>query len=203
MSSTSENTDQAAAPGNAPDWTRRLARNKRGIALLSFGESTFVPIPLESILTPLMLSYRRSAMMLATASLIGCIAGSLVLFLLGWALFEPVVKPLLDQFGLTQDFQDMQSRLEGSNLFWTVFLISLSPAPVQLASIGAGTAGSNIVVFAAAISLSRGIRYYGLAAAALLLGEKIEEYEIPTGKLIIALLAIAIVAAVVPMFLGG
>ncbi|MGB0659770.1 MAG: YqaA family protein [Mangrovicoccus sp.] len=177
-----------------PEWIQWLAGSRPGIALLSALESSFIPIPLELILAPLMVSQPRKAFTMALAALLGCIAGSFALYGLALLLMDPVVTPLLSQLGLESDFKDMQDKLKGDGLFWTVALISLSPAPVQLGSLGAGAIAGNPLIFAAAIIASRGIRYFGLAGLAWWLGPKLQNLSLPSTTKLIA--AIATIIAV-------
>jgi len=46
--------------------------------------------------------------------------------------------------------------------------------PLQLVTLGAGLMHGNILVFAIAVALSRGIRYFGLAFLSRALGPRIE-----------------------------
>ncbi|MGF1551734.1 MAG: YqaA family protein [Paracoccaceae bacterium] len=148
---------------------------KRRLALASFLESTIVPIPLETLVVPLMVANPERAWRIAHAIFAGCLVGALMFYVLGNLLYEPVIEPAIETLGLTETFQETRQRLDESGLFWAVFLISLAPLPFQLATLGAGTMGENVVVFMAAVALSRGIRYYGLAFLAERFGARILE----------------------------
>ncbi len=184
-----------------PGWMERMAENRRGIALLSALESTFVPIPLETILVPLMIGSRKSAWSLAAAALAGCLVGALVFYAVGYWLFDPVVRPALAWVGAEQDFNDIKSRLEGANLFWAIFVISISPAPMQLATLGAGAVGGSLPLYLAAVFASRGLRYFGLALLVHLFGERIEKLDLPMGKIMVGLVLLSIVYWAVTRFL--
>lgn len=105
-------------------------------------------------------------------------------YLLGLWLRDPVVLPIIEWLSFGPEFEDLQGELDGDGLFWTVFLVSFSPAPMQLATLGAGAVGGNFLMFFAAIAVSRGVRYFGLALLAQLLGERIEKLNIPKRKLV-------------------
>ena len=158
-------------------WMTRLAHHKTGLAALSFAESTVVPLPLETLVVPLMVGHPRRAMVIATAIWIGCLIGASLFYFVGLWIADPVVRPALDALGLSETFERMQERLDTEGLFWTVFLVSLLPAPMQLATLGAGAAGGNIAIFLAAIALSRG-RYFGLATIAQYAGDRIAHWGI-------------------------
>lgn len=46
-------------PVDDKDWTGRLARHRSGLAALSFAESTVIPIPLQTIVAPLMVGHPK------------------------------------------------------------------------------------------------------------------------------------------------
>ncbi|MGR3496883.1 YqaA family protein [Citreimonas sp.] len=186
-------TDRDDDTGGEHGWTRRLARHRTGLALLSFAESTVVPIPLETIVVPLMVGHHRRSITIATAIWLGCLVGASLFYFVGLWLADPVVIPALEWLGLKDNFDQMTSDLDSGSLFWTVFLVSFSPAPMQLATLGTGVVGGNFLTFFAAIALSRGLRYFGLAVLARLFGPKIAELGVPTGKLVIGLVVVLLV----------
>lgn len=176
------------SPSRTRDVFERLARHRTGLAALSVAEATVVPVPLEALVVPLMVGHPRRAMTIAVAIWIGALIGALAFYGLAALAFEPVVRPALEALGLAADFDEMTGRLGRDGLFWTVFLVSLLPAPMQLATLGAGAAGANVAVFLAAIALSRGLRYFGLALLAQLFGARIAHLNVPNRVLIPALM---------------
>lgn len=182
-----------SADKKPPGLLTRLARHRTGLAVLSFAESTVVPVPLETVVAPLMVGHPARALSIALAIWTGCLIGASAFYALGAFAAEPVVRPALEAIGLVQDFDDMTARLGADGLFWAVFLVSFSPAPMQLATLGAGAAGGNFAVFLAAIALSRGLRYFGLALLAQFLGVRIAHLRLPKRYLVpgmmVALLA--------------
>lgn len=168
-------------------WTERLARHRTGLAALSFAESTVVPIPLEAVVAPLMVCEHRHSTVIAMAIWLGSLAGASLFYLLGLWLFDPVVAPILEWLGLRQDFERITGDLGRDGFFWAIFLVSFSPAPMQLATLGAGSVGGNFALFLAAIAASRGLRYFGLALLARLFGPRIAALDIPTGRVMLGL----------------
>lgn len=181
-------TDQAA--NDAPDLLHRLARHRTGLAAISFAESTVVPIPLETVVVPLMVGHSKRALGIALVVWLGCLAGALLFYGLGLWLADPIVRPALAALGFERDFVALTERLGGGGLFWTVFLVSFSPAPMQLATLGAGAAGGNIFSFLAAIALSRGLRYFGLALLAQIVGPRVARFGVPKRILVPAMIVV-------------
>ncbi|MCQ0090978.1 YqaA family protein [Roseovarius sp. M141] len=170
-----------------------MSRSNVGLATLSFAESTVVPIPLETIVVPLMIGHPRRALRIALAIWLGCLVGATLFYSVGLLLADPVVHPVLRAVGLEDEFRKISDDLSGGGFFWTIFLVSFSPVPMQLATLGAGTVGGNPLIFVAAIALSRGVRYFGLAVLAQLVGERIAHLKIPTGWLVLGLAALLVI----------
>ncbi|UOM33055.1 YqaA family protein [Acuticoccus sp. I52.16.1] len=181
--------------------SQRLAHSEVGVTALSLGESTVVPIPLEAVILPLMLAWPRRSWAIATAALVGALIGASLFYAVGNLLFEPVVQPLLQRFGLEATYQSTLDDLSQGGYFWTVFLISVGPAPLQLATLGAGASELGFLTFFAAITASRAIRYFGLALLCRLLGERIKRYRVPKWVTLLASLAFLVAFWLVFSFL--
>lgn len=175
------------------DLLERLAHHKTGLTGLSVAESTFLPIPLETLVVPLMVGHPARATAIALWIWLGALIGGAILFALGALAADSLVRPALAALGFAEDFDQMTERLGQEGLFWTVFVISVSPAPMQIATLGAGAAGGNPLTVLAAIALSRGIRYFGLALLAQFVGERLAHFDIPKRVLIPALIATLLV----------
>jgi membrane protein YqaA with SNARE-associated domain len=184
-------------------WTDRLSRSKAGLALLSFAESTILPIPLEAIVVPLMVGHPRRALRIALIIWLGCLVGASLFYAVGYLLADPVVHPVMGLLGLEDSFDDMAQKLSGEGLFWSVFLVSFLPAPLQLATLGAGVVGGNFLVFFAAILLSRGLRYFGMAVLAQFVGERIAHLNIPKRYLVLGLATILLAGWGVMQLIGA
>ena len=191
----------ATAPGTG--WTGRLARSRLGLAILSLAESTVMPIPLEAIVVPLMVGHPKRALKIALIIWLGCLLGASLFYAAGYLLSEPVVMPALAFLGLEGAYAEMEARLSEGGLFWTVFLVSLLPAPLQLATLGAGALGGNFAVFFAAIVLSRGVRYFGMAILAQFIGQRIAQFDIPKRYIVLGLAGAMLLAWGGWKLLGG
>lgn len=172
-------------PESLPDWTDRLSQSRIGLYFLSFAESTVMPIPLETLVAPLMIGHPRRSVVIAIVIWLGSLTGAALFYGIGYWLADPVVYPVLEWLNLAEGLKDMTARLDKDGLFWAVFLVSFLLAPLQLATLGAGVAQGNFLLFMLAVASSRGLRYGGLAVLALLLGRKIAALNIPTGRLVL------------------
>ena len=149
-------------------------KRPRHFGILAFLEASFLPMPIEVITAPFMIAYPKEALRMAFSMWIGCMVASALFYALGFLLFDPVVAPTLSALGMEATFQAIHEQFTTNGLFWTVLTMGLLPMPLQLATLGAGLLQGNLIIFALAVSISRGIRYFGLAALVRFLGPRVE-----------------------------
>jgi membrane protein YqaA with SNARE-associated domain len=149
-----------------------LGSTRRGLA--AFGvmgvlENSVLPLPTEPLYLPLMATQPRRAPLMALALLVGCVIAALLLYALAAVAHTAVVAPLVVELGLENLFAEQVAKVQ-ANAFVTLVVIGISPIPFQLAPLAAGTVGVDLPTFLAAVVLARGIRYFGLALLAALIG---------------------------------
>ncbi len=147
-----------------------------GVAAGSVLENTIIPLPLEVATIPIMIHRPRYAFRIAAALWLGIMIGSLIFYFIGAFAYETWARPLLWRIdaGALEDF--LNAKLTASEMFWTIFMISLTPAPVQIATLGAGAKGANIFLFLSAIGTSRFVRYFGEAILAYIFGPRLAKF---------------------------
>ena len=143
------------------------------LAVASFLASIIVPIPLEAILVPLMQARRRQIWLLAGLALVGCIAGALVGYYVGYFLMETAGHWLLDWLGGHSQLQRGRELMDRHG-FWFIVGVSVVPVPFQIAMLAAGAARYPVMWYLLATLLSRGIRYFGLGLLVYLFGDQTE-----------------------------
>lgn len=155
-----------------------LTQGRRGLAGLTAAaalESSVLPFPLELFLVPAFLSDRRRAWLMATAALVGCLAASVALYLVGWLLFDGFGQALIDLLGIEEAFASLRTRLERQG-FWIIAAISVLPLPLQAATLASGAVGYPFWPFLLAVAISRVTRFHGLAALTLIAGPAIQRF---------------------------
>jgi membrane protein YqaA with SNARE-associated domain len=159
-------------PARARRQVERLAHSPRAEALLlwlSFLEAIILPVPLEAVLVPYMLLRRDRIWRIATIALIGFILASVLGYLLAMVAFNSLGIRLIDLMGWQEPFAAAKSMVRAHG-FWAIVLIGLTPIPTQIAMLVGGAFAFPIPLFLVAMGISRGIRYYGLAALIAWLG---------------------------------
>jgi membrane protein YqaA with SNARE-associated domain len=146
------------------DLAMRWARHAHAqwyLAMLSFAESSFFPIPPDVMLAPMSLARperaRRYALLTTLASVLGGVLG----YLLGLLAFH-WVEPLLIEYGYHARYLTVREWFEQWG-FWAVFLAGFSPIPYKLFTISAGVVAMNMPVFLLASTIGRGTRFFIVA----------------------------------------
>ncbi len=151
-----------------------LGTTRRGYAAF-FGvgvfDGSFLPLPIEPFVLPIMAYRPKRAWLMAGLMLAGCIVGAFLFYLLGRFAGEALVEPMIAAFGQTAAYADQIDAIR-DDAFLTLFFIGFSPVPLQIGTLGGGVAGVDPFTFLAAMSLSRGLRYFLMALAAVLIGAR-------------------------------
>lgn len=144
------------------------------IGIASFLESTVVPIPLETLLVPLMQARREKIWTIAAVTTLGCIIGALVGYYIGYFLFDLLREPIMTYITTEQQFESFQAQMKDHG-FWFVFSTGVTPIPLQIAMLVAGFTSYSLFLYMLAIATSRIIRYFGLALLVYLFGNRTEK----------------------------
>ena len=147
------------------DWTLKWAEHKfapRILALLTFAESVFFPIPPDVLLAPMVLAKPESAWRLASLTTVSSIVGGSVGYLLGYLMFEPWIQPLITEFGYQGRFDTAMSWFSEWGV-WVVFIAGFSPIPYKLFTVSAGFLQMAFLPFLLASAVGRGMRFFLVA----------------------------------------
>lgn len=147
------------------EWTLKWAEHKFApsiLALLTFAESVFFPIPPDVLLAPMVLAKPEKAWRLASLTTIASILGGIVGYLLGYMMFEPWIQPLITEFGYQQRFDTAMSWFSEWGV-WVVFIAGFSPIPYKLFTVSAGFLQMAFLPFLLASAIGRGMRFFLVA----------------------------------------
>ncbi|WP_158971491.1 YqaA family protein [Paraglaciecola sp. L3A3] len=177
--------------------TKELIDSPKLYAVLfisSFLESIIVPIPLETMLIPLMQARRKKMWLLAFWATVGCILGAIVGYSLGYFLFEKFTEQIASWFSDPQQLEQVTSQMQDKGFLY-VLSIGLLPIPFQIAMLAAGAAKYSFGMFILATFIARSVRYFGLALLVLIVGNQAEalfkKYKLHT-SIAITLLVVVI-----------
>ncbi|MBM3490928.1 MAG: DedA family protein [Alphaproteobacteria bacterium] len=160
------------------NWTMRLAARPdavRAMAVVSFSESSFFPIPPDVVLVPLVLAQRAKAFLIAAVCTVSSVLGGLAGYAIGYYLLETVGLWLLQAYGLEEGLAQYRTAYAEWGL-WIILIKGLTPIPYKLVTIASGAAQFDLLVFVLASIVTRGARFYLLAALLWRFGEPIRAF---------------------------
>lgn len=160
------------------DWLMDLAASRNApwaLALVSFMESSFFPIPPDLLLIPMVVADRkkwwRYALLCTAASVLGAFLG----YAIGALLFQTIGQALLSFYGAEHTFErfvDWYNQWGG----WGIFLGAVTPFPYKVLTIFSGTVGFSLLAFTIVSIIGRGLRFFIVAALLYWFGEPIREF---------------------------
>ena len=182
------------------EWTLKWAEHKfapRILAVLTFAESVFFPIPPDVLLAPMVMAQRDKAWRFATITTIASVLGGIVGYGLGYLMFEPWIQPLITEFGY-------QARFDKAMLWfrewgvWVVFIAGFSPIPYKLFTVSAGFLSMAFLPFLLASAIGRGMRFFMVAGiirwGGAAMEKKLKQWVDVLGWLVVGAIVIAYIA---------
>lgn len=146
----------------------------RYLAVLSFAESSFFPVPPDVMLMPMSLAQPTRALWFAMLTTIASVLGGLFGYLIGYFAME-AVEPLIEQMGHAETLGRAQDWFQVYG-FWVVLLAGFSPIPYKIFTIAAGGLALPVLPFLAASLVGRGSRFYLVAALTAWGGPRMEPW---------------------------
>jgi membrane protein YqaA with SNARE-associated domain len=182
------------------EWTLKWAEHKfapRILAVLTFAESVFFPIPPDVLLAPMVLAQREKAWRFATITTIASVLGGIVGYGLGYLMFDPWIQPLITEFGY-------QARFDKAMLWfsewgvWVVFIAGFSPIPYKLFTVSAGFLNMAFLPFLIASAVGRGMRFFMVAGiirwGGAAMEKKLKQWVDVLGWLVVIAIVVAYIA---------
>lgn len=156
------------------DRVMRWSRHRhapRYLALLSFTESSFFPIPPDVMLAPMVLAQRERAWYLAGLTTITSVLGGLLGYLIGWVLFDRIGEPIIAFYDAAEQFETVKTWFDEYGV-WVVFLAGFSPIPYKLFTVTSGLLSLALAPFVLASAVGRGARFFLVAGLIYWGGER-------------------------------
>jgi len=144
------------------DRTMALAAHRHALwalAAVSFIESSFFPIPPDTLLVPMVLAMRARAWTLAAVCTVASVAGGLAGYAIGALLFDSIGRPLLELYGHLETFRAFQDKYNEWGA-WIVAGAGITPFPYKVITIASGVTGLDLATFTVASTVSRGLRFF-------------------------------------------
>ncbi len=158
--------------------TLALSANPRApwwLAVISFAESSFFPVPPDALLIPMALARPERAWRYAAICTVASVAGGALGYLIGYALFDQLAAPLIRLYGYGPRFEAFQAMYAEYGL-WVILVKGLTPIPYKIVTIASGAAHFSFAVFMAASLATRGVRFFLVAALLRRFGAPVRDF---------------------------
>jgi membrane protein YqaA with SNARE-associated domain len=160
------------------DWVIRLAAHPRAIpalGVISFLESSIFPIPPDVMVVPMVLADRTKAFRIALVCTVCSVVGGLLGYAIGYYFFETIGEWVVKTYGLQSGLAAFRAGFEHYGI-WIILIKGLTPIPYKLVTIASGAAHFDLFTFVWASIVTRGVRFFLVAALLWRFGEPIRSF---------------------------
>ena len=149
--------------------TLKLAAHKSSkffLALISFVESSFFPIPPDILIVPMVIAKKNDYIKIFIIATLFSALGGLFGYFIGSVFLEFAMK-VIEFYGYEQNVFDLQTKLseKGGLFIWLgiLFIAGFTPVPFKVFTITSGIINFNIFIFFFICIISRGLRFFIIA----------------------------------------
>jgi len=160
------------------DWVMRLAQHPRAIpamGVVSFAESSFFPIPPDVMLVPMVLANRHKAFTIALVCTVTSVLGGLLGYAIGYYLSQTIGAWVIKTYGLQAGMEKFRDEFARWGI-WVIMIKGLTPIPYKVVTIASGAAHFDLFTFVWASIVTRGARFFLVAALLWKYGEPIRTF---------------------------
>ena len=133
------------------------------LALVSFIESSFFPIPPDVMIVPMVMARKDRFIRIFLNATIFSVLGGIFGYFIGF-IFSDLAMSVVEFYNYEDKVNNLKTRLsEGSGLYiWliTLFLAGFTPLPFKVFTITSGLISFNIFIFIIICLISRGLRFF-------------------------------------------
>ena len=155
----------------------KLASHKSSkffLAIVSFAESSFFPIPPDIMIVPMVIAKKVDYIKIFVIATLFSTLGGLFGYFIGSSFIDIAMK-VLEFYNYENKVLDLKSNLSsGTGLYvWlaTLFLAGFTPLPFKVFTITSGIIGFNLFIFFFICLMARGLRFFIVAYLSFKFGE--------------------------------
>ncbi len=159
-------------------WAMESAESPHALLALvavSFAESSFFPLPPDTLLVPMVLAQRQRALVLAAWCTAASVAGGMLGYAIGSLLYESLGKWIINLYGYGNGVEAFRETYAAWGA-WIILLKGMTPIPYKLVTIASGFSGYNFGLFVLLSIITRGIRFGLVAGGLARYGEPIRDF---------------------------
>ena len=162
--------------------TLKLAGHKSSkfyLALVSFAESSFFPIPPDIMIVPMVIAKKNDYLKIFLIATFSSAVGGLLGYFIG-SFFLDLAMGVIEFYGYEEKVINLKDNLSSGNNFilflGTLFLAGFTPLPFKVFTITSGIIGFNIFIFFIVCLVSRGLRFFVVSYLSFKFGDTFSKF---------------------------
>ena len=170
--------------------------SKYYLAIVSFVESSFFPIPPDVMIIPMVISKKADFKKIFLISTISSVLGGILGYIIGAFFFEFGTQ-IMNFYGYEDKLYNIKETLIRNDGFYAwlgiLFLAGFTPLPYKVFTIASGLIGFNFLIFVSISLISRGLRFFLVSYLSYKFGDLFNEFMQKHGSKWFTIIGILIV----------
>ena len=178
--------------------------SKYYLAVVSFIESSFFPIPPDVMVIPMIICKKNDFIKIFLITTIFSVIGGMFGYLIGAFFFE-FSSQIINFYGYEGKLINIKKNLINTDGFYAwlgiLFLAGFTPLPYKVFTIASGLIGFNFLIFVFISLISRGLRFFIVSYLSYKFGDLFNEFMNKHGSKWFTITGILIIIIVVIIYL--
>ena len=178
--------------------------SKYYLAIVSFIESSFFPIPPDVMVIPMVISRKRDFAKIFVIATIFSVLGGILGYFIG-AFFFDIGMQIMTIYGYEDKLISLKNNLINSEGFYAwlgiLFLAGFTPLPYKVFTIASGLIEFNILIFILISLISRGLRFFVISYLSYKFGDLFTQFMNKHGSKWFTIIGILIVMVGIIIYL--
>ncbi len=145
------------------------------LAIVSFIESSFFPIPPDVMIVPMVVAKKEDFLKIFYISTFFSVMGGVLGYFIGYYFLEFSVS-IIELYGYEDKVLELQNKMssEAGIILWVgiLFLAGLTPLPYKVFTITSGIVSFNLIFFIIISFIARGLRFFVVSYLSYKFGDK-------------------------------
>jgi len=173
------------------------------LAILSFAESSFFPIPPDIMIVPMVIAKKNDYLKIFLIATFSSAVGGLLGYFIGFV-FLDLAMNVIEFYGYEEKVINLKYNLSSGNNFiyflGTLFLAGFTPLPFKVFTITSGMIGFNIFIFFAVCLVSRALRFFVVSYLSFKFGDTFSEFMEKDAAKWFSIVGLVIVAIAITIY---
>ena len=153
--------------------------SKKFLAIISFVESSFFPIPPDVMIVPMVIAKKNDYLKIFLIATIFSVLGGILGYFIGLS-FSDLAKNVIGFYGYENEVDELKDKFSigDGRYIWiaTLFLAGFTPLPFKVFTITSGMISFNLFLFLFICLVSRGLRFFIVSYLSFKFGNRFSKF---------------------------